>query len=985
MEQDCTLLREEHPSRLRTFFERAWRLIWNFSKKYWYLILCAMIPALIVGIIYAAKGHYPLGNGSVLVLDLNGQYVWFFEALRNFVKGDANLLYSFSRSMGGEFLGIYAYYLASPFSYLLALFPKERMLEALLALFMLKSALCGWSFGYYMHRTMKDRNPIAIFIFSLGYSLSSYALVLQHNIMWMDAMIWLPLITLGIEALIKEGKFRLYTILLALTVFSNFYIGFMVCIYCALYFFAYYFAHDPKPRNPFCEAHHFLKSLGRIAFYSLLAIGAAAVILLAAYYSLNFGKTTFSNPDWSWSTNFDLLEFFYKFLPGSYDTVRPEGLPFVYCGILTLLFVPVFFFSKQFSPRAKIAAASLILVMLFSLWFNVPDLIWHGFQKPNWLNYRYSFILCFILCALACRAFGDFKSLPLKPLLGASGAILLLALILIKAGDGKYFDPNPITCILFTAVAVLIYLIILGFSKRFSGKQVFTSLLVSVVCIEMILNGVWNIGALDDDIGYAAYSDYNGYLNGVRPIVESVQTSDPSFYRMEKSSSTKINDNMALNIRGITGSTSTLNTETLAFLSKMGYHSRVHTSRYLNGNPVSDSLLGIRYVISEQPRYADYYAEYLQDAQNGYSAYYNRYALSLAYGVDDAVLEFPLGFAKNEPLPDSPEEDQKTPAPALISDLKNTVNGWLGIEETVTSATYVDLYHSPFERLNRIVTAMLGEKETVRLFVPIDHKNPSLSQNLSEQTVAPHYEYIKSNAKESATLTYTLQVPEDAELFFYMPSEKPREVLLSLAKNGTEYTVGSFAGKESNGIVSLGKHTAGDIVQITVRLKEDRVCPLIGENYFYYLNRAVFEDSMSRLSQDQYKITAYTESSFSGTFTASRERELVMTTIPYDNGWKITVDGREIQPIKALGSVVAFYIDGEAGQTHTVDLVYSPNTLWIGLTVSLISIGLLSALILLRKKLMGVKILGSLVSIPDLRPQESETKTHQPKRRKRRK
>ena len=75
-------------------------------SKYNILIPCMLIPVVIMYLIYVSKAHYPFGEGSVLVLDLNAQYVWFFEALRNFVKGDASLLYSFARSLGGEFMGI---------------------------------------------------------------------------------------------------------------------------------------------------------------------------------------------------------------------------------------------------------------------------------------------------------------------------------------------------------------------------------------------------------------------------------------------------------------------------------------------------------------------------------------------------------------------------------------------------------------------------------------------------------------------------------------------------------------------------------------------------------------------------------------------------------------------------------------------------------------------------------------------------------------
>ncbi len=986
MKYDQNVLPNALPSVPQTRLQKAKQRIRFFLKSYWYLVLCALLPAVLVALIYIAKGHHPFGDGCVLVLDLNGQYVWFFEALRNFVKGDADLLYSFSRALGGEFLGIYAYYVASPFSFLLALFPQDWMLEGLLFLFLLKTAICGWSFGYYMHRTMKEKNPIAIVIFALGYAMSSYALIQQHNTMWIDAMMWLPLITLGIESLIKEGKFRLYTILLAITLFSNFYIGFMVCIYCAIYFFVYYFAHSENGRNnPLGETHHFIKSFGRIALYSVIAIGMAAIILLSAYYSLNFGKTTFSTPDWSWSLNFDFLQLFHKFLPGSYDTVRPEGLPFIYCGILTLLLVPVFFCSKRFPAREKLAAAIFILILIFSFAFSVPDLIWHGFQKPNWLNYRYSFMLCFFLCTLACRAFGELKTLPLKSILFTTALLALLCIILLFAEEKEYFAPNAFSCILFTVLSLAAYLTIFGIAKKCTAPQGISTVLVSVVCIEVFLSGLFNINAFDDDVGFSKYSYYNTFLDKARPIVESVQESDSSFYRMEKTFSRKVNENMALNIRGLSGSTSTLNKETILFLNKMGYHSRAHSSAYFGGNPVNDSLLGVKYVLSEGAIYTDYYQIYTQDFENLYTAYYNPYALSIAYGVDDAVLDFPLGYTDSEPMIPSEMHDQSAMS-EWISGIKETLNGWLDIEETDTNATYEDLYASPFERLNAIVSAMLGEEQTQALFVPIELTDTEISENLDDRIDNGCYAYIKENSKKDASVTYTIQVPHDGEVFFYLPSDELREVQMILNAKGMETKLGSFAGKDSNGIVSLGNHRTGDVLELKLILKTDRLYAMIGEHYFYFLDMDVFKNSMSRLAKDQLQITEYTEHSFVGSFQTSREKELVLTTIPYDKGWKITVDGQEIEPIKALGSVVAFYINGEAGQTHSVKLEYSPNTVWVGLTISLISIGFLTLLILLRKRMMKVKFLRALVSVPES-PIDStkEDRSSNKKRKKKRK
>ncbi len=939
-------------------------------RSFWasrgYLFLCFLLPALLVFFLYLARGMHPIGDGSVLVLDLNGQYVWFFEALRNAVRGDASLIYSFARALGGEFLGIYAYYVASPLSYLVALFPTERMLEALLVLFMLKAGLCGWSFGYYMHKTLKQPKPFAVLIFSVCYAMSAYAIVYQHNTMWIDAMLWLPLITLGIESIIKRGKFKLYTVSLAIAVFSNFYIGYMLCIYCLIYFFLYYLAHGRRENNPLGERCHFLKSLLRMAFFSLLAVGIAAVILLSAYYALNFGKTTFTESSWEWTTNFNAMELFYKFLPGSYDTVRPEGYPLLYCGALTILLIPAYFLSHKRPLRQQIAGLILVLIFLASMIFSVTDLIWHGFQKPNWLNYRYSFMLCFYLCVLACRALSEFNKTSLRIVALTGGGVLLLCFFLKDYTDGAYVTPPIYSCILFSVVAVVAYLALMLALRKLKCKRLVSFLLCFVVTAEVFVAGLLGLHNLGKDVGFTGYSTYNNFLKSVRPIVEEVQDSDDSFYRMEKTVFSLVNDNMALNMNGLSGSTSTLNYETVMFLNKMGYASSSHWSKYLGGTPVNDSLLGIKYLVSKNLVYSQYYDVYKTDPANGLTAYYNPYALSLAYGVDDAILDFPLGYLASEAATDKEKE-------SAITALKGKINEWLNIQETVNDAEYVDPYDSPFDRLNAIVTAMLGEEKTLEIFVPIRTKSIDWDDNTQFGFVQGHYSYSHVDPDQPATITYYIQMPADAELFFYEPTDYPREVNLQLRSGSKTFDMGPFNGHESQRIISLGWQQAGQKLYLDLTLADTHYYPMRNQKVFYYIDREVFEDAMARLATDQYEIEEFTETSFKGKFTASRADELVLTTLAYDEGWEIRVDGKKVEPIKALGALMAFRIDGDAGETHTVEMVYRPKTLVVGTTVSLVSLGTLALLVILERPLSHVPILRSLVAAQSPRKRKKKS------------
>ena len=123
-----------------------------------FLLWAFLIPAGLLLLFYISRAVFPIGEGSVLILDLNGQYVSFFEELRNKLLGGGSLLYSWSRTLGGEFLGIFAYYLASPFSLIVCLFPARFITEALLLMFMLKAGACGFTMAR-AERSLPSHSP----------------------------------------------------------------------------------------------------------------------------------------------------------------------------------------------------------------------------------------------------------------------------------------------------------------------------------------------------------------------------------------------------------------------------------------------------------------------------------------------------------------------------------------------------------------------------------------------------------------------------------------------------------------------------------------------------------------------------------------------------------------------------------------------------------------------------------------------------------
>lgn len=867
-----------------------------------YLFFCFIVPIALMYLIYVAKEIFPFGNGSVLVLDLSGQYVYFFEGLRNTVYGDGSMLYTFFRSLGGEFMGMYAYYLASPFSYIVALFPQSKMLEALLTIILLKVGCCGLSFGWYLHKNSKNHNKAVSVIFAVMYSLCAYAVVYQHNIMWIDALIWLPLITYGIEQLVKNGKYKLFVISLALCIMSNFYIGYMTCIYVMLYYFYFCFAHSKEEINPHNIKYPFIRSFVRIAVFSLIAVAISAFIILAAYYSLTFGKNEFTDPNWTFRTKFDFIDFFTKFLPGSYDTVRPKGLPFVYCGVLTLFLIPVYFMSGKISSREKIA--SLAFVVIFVLFFiSSPfDLIWHGFQAPNWLNYRYSFMFCFFLLVLAYKGFGNLRASSPKLIFGICGALILFVAFCQKETFTTYVKSEEKLLVLetiwLTIILALVFAAILCLlirQKKPKVRENITTILAIIVCIEFFCSSFTCLGQFGKDVGYTSYSKYNNQLEKLRPIVNEIKEKDTGFYRMEKTFYNKKNENMALGIRGLSNSTSTLNSEVITFMHYMGYMSRSHLTVYRGGNPVNDSILGIKYIIDNESSQKLSKLYDLTTTNGDCSAYYNEHALSIAYGVDPSVNEFKM-------------KD----------------------------------YNTHFERLNALVKSMLGNDKAPNIFIPVSKNKINISHSAIKQSGSGLYiNYQPKDSGTSGYITYTFTPLESGEYYFYPACKK--NVASTLYINGKKY--GEILGSETNSIVHLGNFESGKKVTLKLEIKESISLSSV-YNSIWYFDEAAFEESFAQLkSNPQFNVTEYTEDNLIGNISTKSDSQTIMTTIPFDEGWQVYLDGKKVDTYKTLDALLAFDISS-AGD-HTLELKYCPTIYKVGGAVSIMGILIFALLCLL--------------------------------------
>ena len=182
--------------------------------------LAFLFPFIIILSCAVALEIAPFGNKTLMAIDAWGQY---FPMLREMKRAFRSLdfSYSFTGALGFDITAQSAYYTNSPLWYLLFLLPGELTPGQVDMMVFVRFALAGLTFSHYLSSHYGEKNSRMIFI-SLGYAFSGYTLSFINQFMWMDAVILLPLVLLGIENLYKGKGLVLYTVSLFVTYIQTF-------------------------------------------------------------------------------------------------------------------------------------------------------------------------------------------------------------------------------------------------------------------------------------------------------------------------------------------------------------------------------------------------------------------------------------------------------------------------------------------------------------------------------------------------------------------------------------------------------------------------------------------------------------------------------------------------------------------------------------------------------------------------------------------
>lgn len=550
------------------------------------LLLSLLLPSTIMLALFVVNGIYPFGDRSFLFSDMYHQYMPFFSELLHKVRGGESLNFSFNVGIGSNFLALFVYYLASPFHVFALLVPERHLMEFMSYLIVLKIGLAGLTSYFYLQRHFGEKDGGALF-FSCFYALSGFMAAYNYNIMWVDCVVLLPLIVLGLERLVKEGRCGLYCVSLALSIFTNYYLSIMICIFLVLYFLALLVL----------EGRSRLRSVFFFGLYSLLAGGMAAMLLVpevCAILRTDFGDMDFPEKLESYFSVLDMLA------RHCVCVSAERGLdhwPNIYCGSAAFVLMPMYLMNRKISIREKFCRMALIGFLLLSFGTNILDFIWHGFNYPDSLPARQSFIYIFLVLTMCYDAYRHVRDADEQQILYGFLCATAFVLFCQKFVEHEDFQPGVrlLTLSLAGVYAVLLYLFRTRSDRALHKGLAMVAL--TVVVAECAVN------TYSTSLGTVSRSAYLGQQEDYKALYEAAKERDEGFWRLEKFTRKTKNDGTLTGYPTASVFSSTMNSHVMDLYERFGMrHSKVYYG-FDGATAFTSALLNVGYMFGESSKY----------------------------------------------------------------------------------------------------------------------------------------------------------------------------------------------------------------------------------------------------------------------------------------------------------------------------------------------------------------------------------------------
>lgn len=957
---------------------RNWLIHWqNIKRNHLKSILymySALLPMAIMLVVWFFMGSYPFGNKSLMAVDFGQQYISFFGLLKNAVlSGDlSSLTYSFTKSIGGDMIGLLGYYLMSPFNIIYILLPIKYFGLAVFLTIWFRYGVIGFSFAHLLIKRYKGVSKYWLVpLFSTAYALSGMLVSYQMNVIFYDAMFMLPIVIVYLEQLLDGKAGYPYAFVLGLTVLLQFYMGYMISIFVVLYA-CYYISPRLAIKGTWkVKLKHYMQPLWDVFLYSVLGAATVSVLLVPIFFNLLVSKGQVGGAmTFSMALQINPLDILSKLTIGGYDTISGwsagPNLPNIYIGALGFIGFILFLTSKKILKERRMAAGVITLIFFASFENEFVNKIWHMGQNPAGFFFRFSWLFSFFMLLLAYQALKekfrisrrgkllsvvalvlsaiylytkDFTYLPKKQpealtlfINSHFIAIVILVVSAIATGFYLYWERSAKSqkekgrVLMIAAGSVVVLLLLLQTGYLFS-RVVLTLLIYSAV-LALLRPGMIRLAVIllstltVFELGYNAYlsqvtfsyANVDTFVDGtlsVKRVTDKIQeNADQPFYRIATTFAYSRTTPSLIGYPGLSTFSSNLERSTMNHFAYMGDQAGDEAIEYENGTPLTDALYGIRY-------YMDIKDIDQQEKENHPERMY--------------FYRFASRFDMHRYFTDKVYEDERY----IVYENPNSFPLAFGTNELVKGIQF-DL-NNAVKNQNNILNSMEGiqknQENSVEYFKPLAFSAVE-TENLVEEDVNKEKGtaiYKRKDSSKEAIVRYHITPQTDLTYYFFVPASLNSEKEYSVLLNGKWFTHSKRNTQRQ--LWQIADNAAGKETVLEFRLKTDKVD--LSYAGLYRADVDQIQKVLEKRKAQGLRVEKFSNTHIVGSVNITDDSKYMMTSIPYSEGWKVKVDGKYVPVTKAWNSFISFPIT--SGQ-HKVEFVFSQKGTITGAVLTLISL-----------------------------------------------
>lgn len=863
------------------------------ARRNLFVWLAFLIPFILMVTAFALMEVSPFGDKQILVTDLWHQYFPFLMDFQHKLQNGESLFWTWSVGGGVNYFSLMSYYLASPLNFLSVFIPGDWMREFLMFSVSVKIALAGAFMAYFLKNVFK-RNDATLLICGCSFSFCAFFMGYYWNTIWLDTVCITPLVALGVVKLLTENRFRLYTVVLALSLITNYYIGFFTCIFVLLLFIAYHLVR-------WQGAKVFFINLVKTGVFTMIAIGITAFFLLPAFFALQNTHATGSTFPETFAINIgesnDLMGVLkaMKSITGNLinftcpATKEADALPNIACGGVAIFLGFLSLTAKNIKLKEKLVTVGLIVFMFLSCIIRQLDYIWHGFHFTNMIPYRFSYLISFLIIVMAFRAMMHLESINI---IGALVATALSYFVLLMALDDKGTDTmfkehmdwlSPTitaSAIIFAFVALVVVL----YTKRIIPKNALIASLLIVCIAQSGYTGYCGVNRtmVTTTMDYPRGEDTTAEMIDV---MNQLEENNADLWRAEVTSTQTLNDGALNGYHGLSMFNSMTNESMTQFFENFGMMGWKSGNRYTyaEGSPVTNMFMNLKYLL-------------LRD-----DIIHNTYDLTQVRSFEYEKLYrnnhyLPMGFMVNKGLENWVENENED-------------------------------QFNPFDKQNEFFRAATGIMQPV--YSPVETSSEAHSAaNIVNVTKTGYgeYNFRAMGTGSQILLKWNYVAPRSGLYLMYGDVTEGDDI--TVAQNGTQQSKKYQMSRPY--IATIGYFNEGDLISISATPKSGTSGT--AKVYLNVLNNEIFEQGHQKLSTQVLEASESSSNSLKGTINVQQDG-LFYTSIPYEKGWTAKVDGEAVDIVPVGGSLLAFELG--AGQ-HEIELVYYPHGFWPGLAVTVV-------------------------------------------------